>query len=139
MNKYLVDTSTWIEALHRRGNQVAREWLKASLLQEEVAIVPPVKAEILSGAINEKQFNRLQRELDAVAMLDRQDEVWEKAARLNFALRRQGLNLPLIDVLIASSALLHGYILVHHDRHYEMIKRAEPALITLVVPPLDEP
>jgi len=74
----------------------------------------------------------------SVAMLDRQAEAWEKAARLNFILRRQGLNLPLIDVFIASSALLHGYTLVHHDRHYEMVKRAEPALITLVVPPLTE-
>lgn len=86
-----------IEALHRQGSQVAREWLKAALLREEVAIVPPVKAEILSGAINESQFTRLQRELDAVAMLGRQDEVWEKAARLNFSLRRQGLNLPGIN------------------------------------------
>jgi len=131
---YLVDTSVWIEALRRDGNAEAARWLKSALLQENVVLAPPVKAEILSGARSEKQFAEMEQDLDALPLLARDAEVWEKAARLNFNLRRRGINVPLMDILIGSWAVLHDCVLVHRDRHLELVKSVEPALETVIVP-----
>lgn len=131
--KFLVDTSVWIEALRRDGRSEAREWLKSALLGDEIFMAPPVKAELLSGATNERQFNELAKDLEAIPLLFRHDEVWEYTARLNFNLRRQGINVPLVDALIASWAVVHECALVHNDRHFEMIKEANTNFRTLYI------
>lgn len=58
-----------------------------------------------------------------------------------FRLRRKGCAIPLIDVLTAAFATVHSCTLVHHDRHYELIREALPAcsLKTLVMPSFGEP
>ncbi|MBC7104737.1 MAG: PIN domain nuclease [Firmicutes bacterium] len=132
---FLVDTSTWVEALRRGGSTQAREWLRRALLEGKVVLAPPVKAELLSGALSEEQFAELKRDLGALPLLGREADVWDVAAESNFRLRRRGISVPLLDVLIASWAAVHGCTLVHHDKHYEMIKEVLPHLATLTVPP----
>jgi len=63
--------------------------------------------------------------------LGKEPEVWEKTANLNFTLRRKGFNIPLTDVLISTWALIYDCVLVHQDRHYEMIREVEGNLKTL--------
>lgn len=133
-NIFLVDTSVWIEGLKKGGNRQAQEWLKTALLQESVVMAPPIKAEILAGARDETQLNQLKDQLAALPILERDPEVWEQTGWLAFTLRRRGANIPIVDVLIASWALVHGCTLAHHDHHYEMIKKVEANLATLSIP-----
>ncbi|MDN5302030.1 MAG: hypothetical protein PWQ60_1544 [Thermoanaerobacteraceae bacterium] len=128
---YLVDTSLWIEALKRDGDIKIQEWMKKVLLEEKIVIAPVIKAEILSGAINKKQFDQLKEELGSLDVLGKESDVWDSTAFINFNLRRKGFNIPLTDVLIATWALIHDCILAHKDRHYEMIKDVEKNLKTL--------
>lgn len=65
--------------------------MKRALLEEKVVIAPIIKVEILSGAVNEKQFIELKEELDSLTVLGKEPEVWEKTANLNFTLRRKGV------------------------------------------------
>ncbi|MDN5332316.1 MAG: hypothetical protein PWP45_1541 [Tepidanaerobacteraceae bacterium] len=130
-DKYLVDTSIWIESLKRNGDVKIQQWMKRALLEERVVIAPIIKVEILSGAVNEKQFIELKEELDSLTVLGKEPEVWEKTANLNFTLRRKGFNIPLTDVLISTWALIYDCVLVHQDRHYEMIREVEGNLKTL--------
>lgn len=130
-DKYLVDTSIWIESLKRNGDVKIQQWMKRALLEERVVIAPIIKVEILSGAVNEKQFIELKEELDSLTVLGKEPEVWEKTANLNFTLRRKGFNIPLTDVLISTWALIYDCVLVHQDRHYEMIREVEHNLKTL--------
>jgi hypothetical protein len=130
-DKYLVDTSIWIESLKRNGDVKIQQWMKRALLEERVVIAPIIKVEILSGAVNEKQFVELKEDLDALTVLGKEPEVWEKTANLNFTLRRKGFNIPLTDVLISSWALIYDCVLAHQDRHYEMIREVEHNLKTL--------
>lgn len=132
---FLVDTSTWVEALRRGGNAQAREWLRRALAEQRVVTAPPVKAELLSGAVSEEHFARLKKDLDALPVLGRDEEVWGLAAEYNFRLRRRGVSVPLVDVLIACWAIVHNCTLAHHDRHYEMIRDAATGLSALAVPP----
>lgn len=135
---YLVDTSTWIDVLRKDGQPEVRRWIKIALLEEKVVISPPVKAEILSGAMNIKQFTELNSDFGAVTLLDRHLEAWEYVGKLNFTLRRKGVNVPLIDALIAAWAIVCGCVLVHHDRHYQLIKGVDRNLQTLSMPPFSD-
>lgn len=124
--RFLVDTSVWIEALRPGGRQEIVSWLKEALLREIVVLAPPVKTEILLGTRNEKQFAELNEMLDALPLLEGEHEVWERAASLGFHLRRQGLVIPLVDLVIASWAFHHSCTLVHRDRHYDLIANEFP-------------
>ncbi|RDV81833.1 PIN domain nuclease [Ammonifex thiophilus] len=126
--RYLVDTSVWIEALRPKGQQEVVRWLKEALLREAVVLAPPVKTEILLGAKDERQFAELSGVLDALPLLGHKDAVWERAASLGFRLRRLGLVVPLVDLLIASWALVNDCTLVHRDRHFGLIANVAPEL-----------
>jgi len=58
-DRLLVDTSVWIEAIRRDGQPEFRLWLKAALVEDKIFMAPPVKTELLSGSVNEKQFDEL--------------------------------------------------------------------------------
>lgn len=133
---FIVDTSTWVLALRKDGSPEAAAWLHDALAEEKVVLAPLVKIELLLGAGDEAHYAALRRELDALPQLPASDQLYDQAADLAFSLRRKGRTLPLIDLLIAAFAIVHSCILVHHDRHYELIREALPdcGLQTLVVP-----
>ncbi|MGQ9556694.1 MAG: type II toxin-antitoxin system VapC family toxin [Desulfurispora sp.] len=126
--KFLIDTSVWIEALRPGGNPKITGWLRETLLQERAVLAPPIKAEILIGARSEKQFAELDSMLQALPLLTGEDIVWEKAARLGYRLRRQGLLIPMMDLLIATWAMQSDCTLVHRDKHYDLLAGACPSL-----------
>jgi predicted nucleic acid-binding protein len=49
------------------------------------------------------------------------DIIWDKASLLAFKLRRKGITVPHTDVLIAECAILEGCVLLHADRHFDII------------------
>jgi predicted nucleic acid-binding protein len=56
--------------------------------------------------------------------------VWEQAYELGFSLRRKGLTIPTVDLIIAALAIENKSLLLHHDEHYEMIVAQYPILQT---------
>lgn len=129
--RFLVDTSVWIEALRPGGRPEIVAWLREALLREVVVLAPPVKTEILLGARDEKQYTELARTLGALPLLEENHGIWEGAASLGFRLRQQGLNIPVVDLLIASWGLNHSCTLVHRDRHFTLIAEKVSGLATM--------
>lgn len=126
--RFLADTSIWIEALRPGGRPEVVSWLREALLREAVVLAPPVKTEILLGARDEKQLAELADTLSALPLLESEHAVWESTARLGFRLRRLGLVVPLVDLLIASWALHYSCVLAHRDRHFNLIAKETPEL-----------
>ncbi len=126
--RFLVDTSVWIEALRPGGRPEVASWLREALLRGTVVIAPPVKTEILLGARDERQFTELTEMLKALPLLESENTVWERAAFLGFRLRRQGLIVPLVDLLIASWAFHYSCTLVHRNRHFALLAKETPEL-----------
>ncbi|WP_445952578.1 type II toxin-antitoxin system VapC family toxin [Thermodesulfitimonas sp.] len=133
---FIVDTSTWVLVLRKDGSPEAAAWLHNALDKEEVALVPLVKVALLVGTRDEAYYASLKQELDALSQLPSSDAVYEEAASLSFNLRRKGCAIPLINLLIAAFAIVYSCTLVHHDRHYELIRETLPdcGLRTLPVP-----
>lgn len=133
---FLVETSTWVLSLRKDGSPEAAAWLHEALKEEKVVMAPLVKVELLLGSRDKAHYDALKRELDVLPQLSTTDRVYEQTAGLAFNLWRKGRTIPLIDALIAAFAITHSCILVHHDRHYELIRETLPdcGLQTLVVP-----
>jgi len=119
----LVDTTIWIHFL--RGTDVKfRERLVPLIMADRAATTPVVIMEILRGAKSQKEYDKLSKDLAALRCFDLSAKVWERASKLAYTLRHKGVNAPLTDTLIAAVAQEFNVILLHDDRHYEMIASA---------------
>jgi len=109
--KILVDTSVWSIALSRKAiNDEERAVVKK--LQElieslQVAIIGPIRQEILSGIDDEKQFMLLKTKLEAFEDLSIATDDYEKAAYFYSVCRVNGIQGSHIDYLICAVAANH--------------------------------
>jgi hypothetical protein len=51
---------------------------------------------------------------------------WATAYEIGFVLRRRGLTLPTVDIMLAALSKSHGFTLLHHDRHFEQMQNVVP-------------
>jgi len=125
----LVDSSVWIDLLRARetrGTDALRELLAAG----DAALAPVIYQEILQGAASGKGFTRLRAYFRTLPfLLPRPVETYEAAAALYLRCRQRGFT-PRSphDCLVARIAVEHRAALLHDDRDYRALARAEPAL-----------
>jgi predicted nucleic acid-binding protein len=121
--KVLVDSCIWSLALRRRrgveGLSANERQLVASLAEliqdGRVAMVGPVRQEVLSGIRHQEQFQKIRDRLDAFA-----DEIIEspdyiEAARLDNICRSQGLQCGEVDMLLCAVAAHHNWSILTTD------------------------
>ena len=65
--------------------------------------------------------HRRELELEEQYVRGYQENHWQRAARMGFQLRREGITVPFTDLLIAAVALESGAVLLHRDRHFDYI------------------
>jgi predicted nucleic acid-binding protein len=90
-------------------------------MTDRVATTPVVIMELLRGAKTQKEYDGLSKDLAALRSFDLTAKVWERAGKLAYTLRHKGVNAPLADTLIAAVAQECNALLLHDDRHYEMM------------------
>jgi len=129
----LVDTSVLIDYL--RGTQTEKaSYLKRLIEDEEpLGISSYTYQEILQGARDSAEFNKLDKYLSALRIYSiKGTKSFRDAAQLSFGLRRKGKTVrSSIDVLIALTAIQNKLWLLHDDRDFETIKEYDKRLITL--------
>ena len=107
--KVLVDTSVWSLALRRAkedNQQIALRF--ASLIRESrVAIIGPIRQEILSGIKTTEQYEKLKMHLRAFADIPLAYEEFEFAAELYNRCRKRGIQGSHTDFLLCSVSIRH--------------------------------
>jgi predicted nucleic acid-binding protein len=121
----LADTTVWIHFLRGSGVKF-QERLGSLIMADKLAITSVIIMEILRGAKSQKDYDQLNKDLAAVHCFDITPKVWKRACKLGYLLRQNGVNVPLTDTLIAAAAQEHDSLLIHEDRHYEMIAAIAP-------------
>lgn len=117
---FLIDTSVWIFALRKKYIPKIKSRVKKLLGEDKVVINPIIKLELLLGTKTNKEFSHLKLRLDALPEIALSQEIWEETQKIAFELRRKGLGIPLIDIIILSCAKSSNATLVHRDRHFEL-------------------
>ena len=124
----LVDSSAWIEFLRGTGSAVHLRLRSALERDAELACTDVVVMEILAGARDEADRDRLRRMLHGVEFLAVDGPAdYERAAEL-YRLCRRGGETPrkLTDCLIAAVAIRTEAELLCEDSDFEAIARHAP-------------
>lgn len=124
----LADSSAWIDYLRGRDT-LARRALRAALDQGIAVLCEPVWAEVMRGARDDRQYDRLRRTLAGVEMIPTIREDWENAVTIARIAGRQGVAVrSFMDCLIAGIAVRTGATALHSDVDFERLAAVFPVL-----------
>jgi hypothetical protein len=114
----LVDTSVLIDFFKGVKNEPMRCFSDIVKKQIPFGITSVIFQEILQGAKNEKDFERLNEYLSCQQFYQPEDEVasYEKAAQIYFSCRKKGIT---VRSTIDQIALEHDLFLLHNGRDFE--------------------
>ena len=125
----LIDTSAWILALRKGDSLRAKDEVDRQVLENRAATSGIIMLELLSGTRTKREYQELKEDLGALIQLETPAKIWERASHLAYALRRKGITVPSTDILIITAiAMENGCILLHADRHFDLIAEQELAL-----------
>lgn len=120
--KVLVDTSVWSLALRRRTvegkSPVVRE-LRELIADGAVALMGPIRQEILSGVRSPEQYEYLRDHLRAFPDLELETADYERAAEHFTAARSKGVQGSNTDFLICAVADRRDFAIFTIDRDFE--------------------
>jgi predicted nucleic acid-binding protein len=124
----LVDSSAWIEFLRATGSSAHRRLRSALEHDDALASTDVIVMEILAGARDDDDRDRLRRLLYSVEFLAVDGPVdYEQAAELYRACRVGGETpRKLTDCLIAAVAIRNGAALLCEDADFDAIARHSP-------------
>ncbi len=126
----LIDTSAWIASFKKTGDHELKEFMRQGIVSGLAATSPVIILELLQGCRSVGERDALKMKLESLDILSITSSVWEQAYELGFSLRRKGLTIPTVDLIIAALAIENKTLLVHHDEHFEMMVPHNPALQT---------
>jgi predicted nucleic acid-binding protein len=118
--KYIADTTVWIEYFKQKEKVV--DFIDKALDTESLAITGPIITELLQGIKSANESAMILSCIDAVPIIETSTHVWINAGLLSNELRKQGVTLPLADVLIAAIAKENDLIILTYDKHFSLIK-----------------
>ncbi len=124
----LVDTSYWIEYFNRPGTEKAVA-VETLVRDDEAALTGVILAELLQGARTAKELSELRSALLAVIWVATTDNIYARAGRLGFELRRRGVTIPTTDCIIAAAAEPIGGRVLTLDSHFREIALVAPFTI----------
>lgn len=125
--KVLVDTCIWSQVMRHKSPDIDLTKKLQELIQNyRVAIIGPIRQELLSGIPQIKQFNELKETLSSFEDLPLNTEHYEKAAEFCNICRRKGVQGSTIDFLICAVAIMENLVIFTIDKDFENYKKYLP-------------
>ncbi len=127
----LVDTSIWSEALRRTYHvepDVVQEF-RSLVVEHRVAIMGPIRQEILSGLRDLAQFEQLERHLAAFPDLPLERDDYVMAAKCFNTCRAKGIQGSNTDFLICSVAVRRQMSIFTTDKDFILFAKHLPIVL----------
>jgi predicted nucleic acid-binding protein len=120
--KTLVDSCVWSLLLRRKDSsalsgdeqQIVMS-LRNAIQDGRVAIIGPIRQEVLSGIKDSIQFEKLRRSLESFTDEPLSTPLYEDAARLFNLCRSRGVECGRVDMLICAVAALKHWAILTND------------------------
>lgn len=87
----------------------------------DIATCGIVRCEVARGLRDTALLRQFQARWDVMLYVPTDNKLWADAEMLAWRLDRQGINLPLQDVIIAACARRIGAVVLTHDHHFQRI------------------
>lgn len=117
---FLIDSSVWIEYLRPQRSAKIKDRVKELLKSGDVVVCGIVLIEILRGAKNKRDFDKLYESFLALPQIPTDEEVIKRASKWGFEMDRKGKVVSTTDLIIASAAYKKARLL-HMDSDFKMI------------------
>lgn len=118
MRRTVVDTSVFVDFL--RGKPVPR--FEALLRENSVLLSPYVRLELLQG-VRRNEAKALGRLLTGIPQVPHHPEIFEVAEAMGQKVKGTGLNVGLVDLLIAAQARITHSALLSSDGVFEKLQK----------------
>jgi len=122
-DRILIDTSAWIVSFKKTGNESLKRKVVGVLASLSAVTTPVIVLELLQGCRDKKEYEAMKSRIEALEMLPVNEDTWESAYRAGYDLRRKGITVPTIDILILSIAKVHNCSVLHHDKHFKLVAK----------------
>jgi predicted nucleic acid-binding protein len=119
LESVLLDTSVWIAALRGKTPDIVRVTQRL-LNDDRVLTCGPVIFEIKRG-LRPPDRKKIIPLFDALIRLSFEEIVWDAAGDLDASLRKKGITIPPMDVIIAQVCLHHKVFLFTLDEHFRSV------------------
>ncbi len=120
MASVLIDTSAWIEAMRRQGDEAVRGRVRALVIEGRARFSDWIRLELWAG-VGEAERRWIRQMESAVETAPTDAPVWDLARRLAGMARSQGATFLAPDLLVAACARANGLDLYHRDAHLKSI------------------
>lgn len=130
--KVLVDTSIWSQALRRKSrseNEAVRSELASLVEDGRVAMIGPVRQELLSGIREPAQFDRLRDHLRGFPDTEITVDDYEEAASFFNRCRGKGIQASNTDFLICAIAARNEFAVFTSDRDFAHLAKVLPIVL----------
>lgn len=121
----LVDSS-WYIAMMRMGRHPLRE-LQPIAHVRDVATCGIVRAEVARGIRDAGLLRKFRARWDVMLQVPTDNRLWDHVENLAWQLDRQGVILPLTDIVIACCARRIGAVVLTYDKHFSVIPGIQSA------------
>ncbi|HBM17426.1 MAG TPA: PIN domain nuclease [Lentisphaeria bacterium] len=118
--RVLIDTCIWSQVLRRKDQNLEYSAKVAELItQSKVAIIGPIRQELLSGISDNNQFIRLKKHLEAFQDISLKTEHFVKASEFSNLCRSKGVQGSAIDFLICAVSVNDNLTIYTDDNDFE--------------------
>jgi predicted nucleic acid-binding protein len=118
----MVDSSSWVHALRRHGDEIARERVRILVTSGQAAWCAAIRLELWAGVGADPERQMLKDLEQRIPELAINDEVWQSACELADRCRKAGKRAPASDLLITACARYHDVELEAADAHFDFLK-----------------
>jgi predicted nucleic acid-binding protein len=120
MNKYLIDTSIWID-FFRGKSEIIKTRLFQLLDENAVYTNGIILAELLIGAVGKKEFGLIRDNFDGLRYLEMDRGFLIYGSEIGNKLFRSGKTIPFSDIVILAHAKKYNLIVMSKDKHIETL------------------
>jgi predicted nucleic acid-binding protein len=118
----LVDTSAWTRFFRKKPDSPATaDEVERLLVENSACCTQPVFLELVVGSGGSQGVKELESDFSALQLLKAGESEWQRALQIAAALRRKGLRVDIVDLVVAATATINKVRLLHHDKHFRQI------------------
>ena len=119
LDSILLDTSVWIDAFQGKTPDIVAV-VQGLLNDDRILTCGPVIFEIKRG-LRPPERKKILPLFSALIRLSVDETVWDAAGDLDASLRKKGITIPPMDVIIAQVCLNHKVFLFTLDEHFRSV------------------
>jgi len=119
LDSVLLDTSVWIDAFQGKTPDIVAV-VQELLNDDRILTCGPVIFEIKRG-LRPPERKKILPLFNALIRLSVDETVWDAAGDLDASLRKKGITIPPMDVIIAQVCLNHKVFLFTLDEHFRSV------------------